>query len=153
MYQSWPSAKIADGRPWSAALNGQLTGSTDPLQATQLKEIWKEVAAQVQSQGFELGCWFAPPPPMPAELASALEAGVELPEKAAVEMAESDTGRLRSGVQVVDLLWKDPSARWTIERVLSGPALRLRPSKGGPHRAPVSLVDRAQREALKATCQ
>ena len=42
----------------------------------------------------------APPPPMPAELASALEGGVELPEKAAVEMAESDTGRLRSGVQV-----------------------------------------------------
>ena len=37
---------------------------------------------------------------MPAALASALEAGVELPEKAAVEMAESDTGRLRSGVQV-----------------------------------------------------
>ena len=97
---SKPKTAKSAGRPWSAALNGQLTGSTDPLQPTQLQAIWKEVAAQVQQQGFGLGCWFAPPPPMPAELAEALEGGVELPEKAAVEMAESDTGRLRSGVQV-----------------------------------------------------
>ena len=52
-------------------------------------------------------------------------------------------------MQVVDQLWEDPGARWTIERVLSGPALRLRPSSGGAARV-VSLVDRAQREALKA---
>ena len=55
-------------------------------------------------------------------------------------------------MKVVDQLWaKDPLAVWNIERVLSGLALRLQAEvrRGKVVRPKVSLVERAQREALR----
>jgi hypothetical protein len=115
-----------------------------------MKEVWDEVVTQVRAQNFEIGSWFSPPPPMPAAIASALEGGVELGAGVTIAMAESDVGALQKGQRLVDALWQeDPEAVWTIDRVLSGPALRLRGEarRGEPMRV-ISLVDRAQREAL-----
>jgi hypothetical protein len=146
-----PNTKKSAGKPWSAALNGQLTGSAQhSLQPGQLQAIWQEVVAQVLKQDFELGCWFAPPPPAPPSVVEAVEAGVAMSEKAQFEFAESDMKRLHQGMQIVDGLWEqNPKAVWIIERVLYGPALRLRLKGGKVVRSKVSLVDRAQREALR----
>jgi hypothetical protein len=144
-----PADTGKSGGKWAAAVNGQLLGACEPrLDSAQPRQIWEEIVAQVRRQRFELGCWFAPPPPMPPAMAVALEKRIPLSEKASIEMAESDLGKLKKGVRVVDRLWKaDPLAVWTVERVLSGPALRL-DRKGGRTRD-LSLVDRAQREALQ----
>ena len=143
----WPHS----GKRWPAALNGQLTGAVAPeLSPAKMKEVWDEVVTQVRAQNFEIGSWFSPPPPMPAAIASALEGGVELGAGVTIAMAESDVGALQKGQRLVDALWQeDPEAVWTIDRVLSGPALRLRGEarRGEPMRV-ISLVDRAQREAL-----
>jgi hypothetical protein len=139
----WPQS----GKRWPAALNGQLTGAVTPeLSPVQMKMVWDAVVAQVRAQNYEIGSWFSPPPPMPDAIASALEAGVELRPAVTISMAESDVAALKKGQRVIDAHWQeDLQAVWTIDRVLSGPALRLR--KGKATRV-ISLVDRAQREAL-----
>ena len=121
------------------------------LSPVQIKKVWDAVVAQVRAQNFEIGSWFSPPPPMPAGIASALKAGVELRAAVTISMAESDVGALKKGQRVIDAFWQeDPEAVWTIDRVLSGPALRL---QRGKTKRVISLVNRAQREALSAVAQ